>query len=337
MVIKELTDSYVPDKILHREKQIKRIKDIFINFKNLGFASNLLIQGVTGSGKTISVMKVISDVGDDNYFYTTATQPTTTLKTLKSLFDTNKGATSDVIVYGIKKLKEKPRVLIIDEVNKIKDITEFFNALNAIYRETGCPIIIITNKRTIIKDMPDDARLTLFFERVNFPAYNAKELKDILMYRLEKIKNKIPEIPESAINYICALGAREGSARIVLGITLRCILENNFSEEFIRDVMDNIDLEDWKSFINGLSKTEKVFLKTLLMLKEVKDEITSSDISRFMDKLSPSRISQLITTFVDYGVINYRYKNMGRHGGRMRIVNFVSDEIYKKLNDLIDI
>jgi len=50
-MIRELTESFNPKKVLHRKEQIKVIDAVFKNFNKFGMASNLLIQGVTGSGK----------------------------------------------------------------------------------------------------------------------------------------------------------------------------------------------------------------------------------------------------------------------------------------------
>ena len=75
-------------------------------------------------------------------------------------------------------LKKTPKVLIIDEVNNLKDdreVFQLFGHLNTIYRETRVPIIVITNNRNIRNMMPDDARKTLLFEIIEFPAYKADE------------------------------------------------------------------------------------------------------------------------------------------------------------------
>ena len=58
-MIIELSDDYIPEKILHRDSQIKEIKKIFKNFKKLGMGTNLVILGVTGSGKTCLIKKII--------------------------------------------------------------------------------------------------------------------------------------------------------------------------------------------------------------------------------------------------------------------------------------
>jgi len=332
-MIVELTENYQPIKIPHRDTQIKAIKEVFENFKQTGMASNLLILGVSGSGKTTTINKIIQE--ENKNFFGTASITNTAFKTFRAMFDLNCKTTERLISDIINKLKKEPKILIIDEVNKITDFLNFFNLLNTIYRETGCPIIIITNKRTIHEDIPEDARLTLFFERVEFPSYNALELYDILKERVELIKDKIPKIPESSLRKICAIGGKDSSARIVLSLTLRCILANDFSEKYIDKKNNDLRREDWREFSLGLKPSEKEFLKSILDLQTIQKEITPTDISKNMKDFTPSRISQLISSFENYGIIESKYKNTGRAGGRKRVIKFASPEIFENLSEIV--
>lgn len=334
-MIKELTEYYAPEKILFRDSQIKEVQAVFRNFKEQGMASNLLIQGVTGSGKTTVIKKIIDE--EDNNVFGSGSTTKTSFKTLRAMFDLNCNTNERLLTEIIIKLQKEPKIIIIDEVNKIQDRQNLFNDLNTIYRETGCPIIIITNRRTIREEMPDDARLTLMFDKVEFPAYNALELQGILQSRLDLIKDKIPAIDEGALSLICAIGGRESSARVVLLITLKCLLANNFSQDYIHKVRKNMEREDWKDFVLQLKQTEKDFLKHLLYIKAQGKVARPSDISRKMVNFTPARISQLITAFEDYGIIESNYRNKGRAGGRTRVIDFSSEEIFRTLDELIGV
>lgn len=334
-MIKELTEYYSPQIILFRDAQIEEIRNVFKNFKEQGMASNLLIQGVTGSGKTTVINKIIGE--EDNNVLGSGSATKTSFKLLRAMFDLNCNTNERLLTEVIYKLQKEPKIIIIDEVNKIQDRQNLFNDLNTIYRETGCPVILITNKRTIRDEMPDDARLTLMFDKVEFPAYNAIELLGILKGRLELIQDKVSQVDEGALSLICAIGGRESSARVVLLITLKCILANNFSQDYINKVRKNLEREDWKDFVFGLKPTEKDFLKHLLYFKAEGKTVKPSDISKKMVNFTPARISQLITAFEDYGIIESSYKNKGRAGGRTRVINFVNEEVFKNLDELIEV
>ncbi len=332
-MLKELMEHYNPDNILHRDVQIKSIRDIFKNFKKNGIASNILIMGVTGSGKTTSIKKVVDE--ENNNYFGSGSITKTSFRTLRAMFDLNCNTNERLLNEIISKLKINPKILIIDEVNRIEDIPAMFNSLNTIYRETGCPVILITNKRTIFDDMPNDARLTLLFDKIEFPSYNALELYDIIKNRIDLIQEKIPNVPKGSLRKICAIAGKESSARIVLSITLKCILADDFSEKYIDKIRDNLEKEDWRDFVAGLKPSEKEFLKNIVELQSTKKDIKPSDISKCMSRFTPARISQFITAFENYGIIESKYKNMGRGGGRSRTLNFASEEIYSNIEELI--
>ncbi len=335
-MIRELTESFEPKKILHRKEQMKVIEAVFKNFREFSMASNLLIQGVTGSGKTTVVSKLIESNKKpdcEDILFISGADTKTTFKTLRALFDINCSTVEKLLSEGIKLLKKHPKILIIDEVNKIRDHENLFDNLNTIYRGTQCPIIIITNKRTVLDNMPEDARLTLLFDKVEFPSYNAIEIKDIIqdrLYSLEKIK-----IPEVALSKICAYSGRQGSARVALQIIMKCVLANNYTQTYIDKIAKNLEREDWKTFINALTASERRFLEALLYISDKKQFIRHSDLTLQLKEVSPSRISQLVTSFEDYGILVTEYRNLGRGNGRYRVMRFVSNEIKSQLDGVL--
>jgi len=335
-MIKELTEYYEPEEVLHRQEQIKQINDVFVNFRKFSMASNLLIQGVTGSGKTTVANRVIKEQTKEKngVIFVSGAETQTAFKTLKAIFDLNFSTIERVLTEGVRFLKMNPHIIVIDEVNKIRDCNSLFDNLNTIYRGTQCPIILITNKRTIIDTMPDDARLTLLFDKVNFPSYNSKEIKDIILVRLKKIEKR-PKIPDGSLNKICAYASKQGSARVALLITLKCLLANNYSMAYIDNIAKNLEREDWKIFVKGLMPSERRFMDGLLSISDKKPFIRHSDLTQYLEDLSPSRISQLVTTFEDYGILVTEYKNMGRGQGRYRVIKFVSKEVRDKIEEVL--
>lgn len=335
-MFRELTEFYEPDCILHRDKQINEIKKIFENFKKFQYGSNALILGVTGSGKTTVINKILKE--EDNHLFVSIADTKTSYKTLKILFDLSYNTEEKIIYEAISKLKQNPKILVIDEFNKCKDPQNLFNNLNTIYRQTGCPIIIISNKRTLIEEMPEDAKKTLLFDKIDFPSYNPDELFDIILSRLEKIRKEreINNIDEGSLKHICAIGGKEGSARIVLTITLKCLISNDFSTSAIRKQLKNLNEEDWRDFILKLSETEKNFLEVLLdVYIKNNGKVAASDLINKIPGIAPSRVSQLITSFNDYGIIKTETKNLGRGGGKFRTIKFSSDDVFDRLDRLL--
>lgn len=338
-MIKELMDFYEPEKIVHRDKQIKKIKKVFDNFKKFGLAENILCQGVSGSGKTLVIKNIISKENKEDYVFVSGGKKTTTFKILKTIFDLNYNTEERILSEGIEQLKKKSKIIIIDEVYKIRDIKFFFDDLNTIYRETACPIILFSNEIELIDKMPDDARLTLFFKRNVFTSYNATELKDILKERLKLIDIKNMKIPDSALNLICAVVTKGGdcSARMTLTLLRECILKNKFSKEDILKFKEEITDQDLGLWISGLNPLEQKFLKAILDLQSTREEITSPEILQKIGGIHLPKVSNLITIFEGYGILKTEYKNLGQRGGRRRIIKFSSIEMFKKLDKLVPI
>lgn len=340
-MLKELTESFQPEKVLHRDEQLQEIQKVFENFKKFKLASNLLIQGYSGSGKTTTITNILNKQNGD-YVFCSGAQNKTSYKLLKSIFDVNFHTIERTLTEGIKKFKEHPKIIVIDEINKLKDsseIRDLFDNLNTLYRETSCPIILITNQRGIIGLMPDDARLTLLFEKIEFKPYNSIQLADIIHDRVKIIeKNYNIEVPEGKIEYIAAVACREmdGSARAALRMTQKCILNNDFSNEAIHNALSGIQAEDWREFLANLALNQQKFLSLLITLLETNKKIPFSQILRHVDHYTPARVSQLLSVFEDYGILRSEYINKGRAGGNKRFIVFSSPELYQKISELID-
>jgi len=65
-----------------------------------------------------------------------------------------------------------------------------------------------------------------------------------------------------------------------MSVTLKCLQKNDFSEEFIDKVYDQIMKEDWVDFVNDINDTEKAFLKYLLENCDWESEISSEEVQK---------------------------------------------------------
>ena len=335
-MLNQLSDEYLPTEILHRKEQIDEISECFDIFNKGKYGSqSLAILGVTGSGKSTIIRKIEEE--KKNAIYINCAETKTAFKTLKAICGAKVKTHSDMLSKIIEFLKENPKIIILDEADKVTDLIILMNDLNVVYRKLMIPVILVTLKRDIVETLPSDVRKTFFFQKVNLPSYNAFELKDILISRLKIADIEVPELDEGKIAYIAAIAAQQGSARVLINITLRCLQRANFSEEYIGVVYDQITKEDWLDFVNGINHTEKVFLLFLLDNCDWEKEISSEYIQNNITfphgkKLSGGRISQLLNSFEKYSLISSRHNNQGRAGGRKRMVKFCTKENYQDLS-----
>jgi cell division control protein 6 len=331
-MIEEFSEEFVPTEILHREEQMEKIREVFKNFKISKMGTNLVILGCTGSGKTTIIKKVIRE--EDNSIYISCNETKTCYKTIKAIFSIQEKTHQRVLELTIKKLKENPKILVLDEIDKIDRADEFkmlMDDLNTIYRKTMIPIILVTLKIDIVSTMQSDVRKTLLPERITLPSYNATELKDILRSRIKNL-NLDSKIDDGTINYISAIASRQGSARLLINLTLRCIQKNNFTFEYIDEVYSSIIKEEWIGFIDNINENEKEFLRTILELGCTEEEHISAEEVENKLGLSTGRISQIISNFEDYSILKSWHENLGRAGGRKRLIKFKDKEIFEGLN-----
>ncbi len=340
-MLNELTEFYIPDKILHRDEQLDKIREVFKRFKELGTAKNLLIQGFSGSGKTACINKVLSEQ-DNHYIYVSGSKQITSTQILKAITDLTFNTRERLLSEAIMMFRKNPHIIIIDEINKLKRVEEIrwlFNDLNTLYRETGCPIIIITNMREILKIPDHDALNTLFFRIVELKPYNALEMKDIIEDRIELIRVKYgKEIKFSKefdiLSYISAVSVNEaeGSARMALSLIKECIIIGEFTKETVDKIVEEMKESEWREVIDCLPKVERRFLALLIELAQNKSLIPIGDIIRRLKEYPPSRVSQMINSLERYFIIERAKSNTDK---RMINVRFVSKELLQKLEPLI--
>jgi Cdc6-like AAA superfamily ATPase len=326
-MFEELQENYIPKKLLFRENQIAQIETVFQHWKEYKSADNLILCGTTGAGKTVIIQKIIQE--HQNTMYISCKDHNSARKVFLNLTGLKNGMTCDLMRKFAEQLKSKPKIVIIDEIHKVKDFSNLMDFINEIYRKTNNPFMIISNQRNLIFKMSEDARLTLFFQKIDFGSYDALQLGEIIQERLGLLKEKNIKMPEDIKNYICAKVVNEhfGSARIALDLVLKCFRNKKFSQQFVNKIIYHMGKEETYRFVDQLNEQEKNFLNVLLELSKVKKEITSLDLKNEIQGISTARISQLITTFVkDYAILNESYHNMGRKGGRYRAVWFISEE-----------
>ena len=338
MVVQKSTlfsEFYNPEDLLHRQTEAGKIDETFKHFHG-----NLFLSGGSGTGKTTTA-KFIMRKYMNQYLYVSASEKLTTIKIFKALSDVPAKTFSSLLERFTESLINRPRVLIIDEVNKVYNLEHFFDALNTLYRATNIPIILISNKANLLDSMPQDAYLTLFFQRIPFRPYDALELRNIALQRISLMEDKV-DFPDGVLRYICAKCASSGSARELLYLVYRCIVQKRFTCEFVDELEKEIKRQDWEQWLETLKDFEKRFLKTLLDIhaREVANngsngEIAVSMLQRNLSDLSPQRISQLITSFKEYGIIETRYVNQGKKGGRYRLVSFSEADVFDKISSVL--
>lgn len=220
-----LRHSYTPDKLPHRDEQIKQLARIFAAPLRGETPSNVLIYGKPGTGKTATVSHVTEElekVSDRaplkvKVIYLNCEIVNTQYRILAKLSDVfleglenNRGKdflkemnlplrvprtgwpTDEVYRSFTKSLDEGKQlaVIILDEIDKLvskngNEVLYSLTRMNSELKNAKVCVVGISNDLHFLEFLDPRVRSSLGEEEIVFPPYNASQLKDILIQRAE--------------------------------------------------------------------------------------------------------------------------------------------------------
>ena len=295
-----LQNTYQPEDIPHRSKQIKQIASILAPVLRGERSSNLFLYGKTGTGKTLSIQYVkeellkrekkdsdfklrieylnckLKKVSDTEYRILAelikkfgGEVPTTGLPTQ---------AVYDKFIETVDS-KKQLIVLILDEIDQTtKKISNDFlynlTRLNPELSKSQICLVGISNNLTFLDELDPRVKSSLSEEEIVFPPYNALQLQDILTKRaLDVFKEGVME--EGVIAKCAALAAREhGDARRALDL-LRIageLAERDNSKKihirYIDEANEKIERDKILDVIKSEPKQFQLVLNSIIQLSE---------------------------------------------------------------------
>jgi len=294
-----LHDSYFPEIIQHRDKEISQIASILAPALRGERPSNLFMYGLTGTGKTMSMQYVKDEM------LKRAKNSDVNLKIeylnckLKKVADTeyrilaelikklggevsSTGLPTDQVYNKFIEIIEKDKqlvILILDEIDQaVKKISDNFlyslTRLNSELSKSQIGIVGISNDLKFLDMLDSRVRSSLREEELTFPTYNAVQLTDILNKRAENAFKK-EVIEEGVISKCAAYAAREhGDARRALDL-LRISGElaeregaDSVSFKHVDMANEKIDKDKMIEIIKSAPKQLQLVLYSIIMLSE---------------------------------------------------------------------
>jgi len=363
-----LNIQYIPtkDMIVHREKEIDQVKNIF---ENPSDSSHFFIFGFPGTGKTM-VMNFLKNKYTDSLSAMNSKVLYLNMKKIK----TESQAIASIINemgYSPKWMSTKGYydfffdtleytnynlIIIFDEIDKYLDRvgdTLLFVLSDTIYEKklnSKISLVCLTNKLTAMDAIEERAKSRLTPKKIFFKPYNADQLRDILIKRAEKaiLPNKLES---GVIPKVAALAAQDsGDARKGLALLrIACtIAEKNGTEKVTEDDVDTalnmIDVDEVREGILYLPKQVQITLKATLDLitQNDKDVCTTSEIyERYMKivkgyglkPVSLRRIGDYLWNLTNQGILLSRIVYLGRSGKTREVKMAVSGKIVEKILD----
>jgi cell division control protein 6 len=264
--------NYFPENIKARDKEIQEISYSLKPITENKRARNLIIFGPPGTGKTLISNFVLKQLMEYTQkvkcLYINAIEDNTRFalysKILMSMYSVpipRRGLGIDELLNRLKeevKKSEKFPILIIDEVDKLskEEISEILYDLSRFeINHKYITLILITNHKEFLVNLDSRTQSTLFLTDLEFKKYSPKDLKEILIERIEYglIKNAISL---DLIGYITGYAAKNGGdARIAIDLLYKSA---KYAEKIgVLEITKEIVLESGK-LIDSVKLLEKL-------------------------------------------------------------------------------
>jgi len=354
---KFLDHRFLPDRLPHREEQIRSIAKYWVEALNGVTPPDITIYGKTGTGKTAVAkfaMKQLKEASRDcdvniRTEYIRCTDYTTEYQVIARLCQQlgrdvpYRGWTKAEIVNTFRNMFKKNAfgqdmilMVVLDEIDILLR-NDGDGLLYTLTRTDNVSILSISNYVEFKKFIKPRVKSSLRDREIVFPPYGAQQLVDILEER-SKLSFKEGALDDDVIPLCAALAAKEeGDARYALDLlrTAGEIADERESKivqgDFVREAKDYIEHNKITDIVLTLPSQQQRVLEAILYLTKRKEEITSGrlyevykDISKG-DSVSYRRIFDFINELEMLGLISTNTVSRGRGKGRTNIINLQCD------------
>lgn len=296
-----LTDRYDPDEIKERDDQFDQMKSAYRQMlKNGDGATNILIYGSTGVGKTVAVKEFLESIqtyGDELDHLDVEViwenvkgrsghkaSVAVTNDIIEAQDPAKTGHTQDRVysklIEAIDRRNASHIVFALDEIDSLGTDDDLLYKLSRMDSHdfldvnTKISIIGISNSFKYMEELSSRVREVLNPKEILFPEYNANELASILKPRAEKAFND-GVISDAEIRHAAALTARErGSARRGLDILAEAgsLADDEdtaqITSEHLERACEEVEHNLIKQDIRSISTQSQIIIQSLMMLEQ---------------------------------------------------------------------
>lgn len=360
--------TYIPNTIQHRNSEQEQITQSLLPILKQSRPSNLLVYGKPGTGKTLVVKKILSQIqkrAEKTKFpiklvYANSKEDTTLYGLLVSfgrelgLLDKELPPTGLAISEVFKRLlntiekNQYNAVFVIDEIDHLvhlvsktgKDILYQLTRANERLKAGSLTLIGISNDLTFKERLDPRVISSLGEEEIIFTNYTVEQLKLILEDRIKLAFIK-DSVDVAALNLCAAMAGREhGDARRAIDL-LRVAGEiaerkgsNKVIEEHVRIASQKIEEDKEITALKSYPFHEKLLIIAVmkssgLSTGEIYTTYKSLCKTIRQKELTQRRITQMLSEVELSGIISGKIVHQGIHGRTKKYKLTISPEMVK--------
>jgi cell division control protein 6 len=373
-----LREDYQPDELVGRDPELERYKTALQPVINGEQPNNIFLYGKTGVGKTAGTKYLLDHLVEDAAQYddirltvkmlncdglSTSYQIATRLVN-KFRADVNQISTTGyprATVYDLL-WDELDKcggtiIIVLDEVDHIDDDSILYQLprarANGNLSEAKIGIIGISNDFSFRDNLSPKVKSSLCEEELQFPAYDADELIQILSQRAD-VAFHDGVLDESVHRLCAAYGARDaGDARQSLDLLMktgdiaRDRETDTITDDLVREAREELERGRIREGITGLTQHGHLVLYALLTLeqqektpartRDIRPRYTSFAEQIGADPLVPRRMRDHLGELSMLGIVSAVERNEGRRGGTYReySIEMDVDMILNALEDTV--
>ncbi len=351
-----------------REKQLGRIVAHLTPILDGGHPPPTLVFGPTGSGKTVTLIHVLSTfqrVAERRgikfrYSYIDLTSPKTFFGALNEVAIALDGSNRKYRK-GIPIDHMQSRIveaigsfdgflcLLIDEVDNLRPNADGLLTFlgKTLPRKVACRLMLILLTNRLDWEKTLDPRILSFLKKTDilFEPYDALDLLEILKLRMEKALDK-KKVDLAALKKVAALASREtGDARKAVELLTKAVAvaeetSGHLTEKEVDIAENRLEVDKTVALIRALAVQQRISLQgCYAVLSRIgKKASTGQAYEAYANicnheqirPLTQRRFSDIIGFLDLYGLINARVISKGRYGSTREISGSLADDVVEK-------
>ncbi|HEV2192835.1 MAG TPA: AAA family ATPase [Nitrosopumilaceae archaeon] len=362
--------AFIPENILHRDEEQKKVTQSLIPLLKKSRPSNLLVYGKPGTGKTLVVKKILNKIQERakeksfpiELVYANSKEETTLygllvkfgrqlgLTTQKDLPSTGLSI-SEVFNRIISTIEKNSlnTVFVVDEIDYLaelvsktgKDVFYSLTRANERLKKGSLTLIGISNDLTFKERLDPRVLSSLSEEEIVFTNYSVGQIKEILEERI-KVAFISTAIEQAAINLCAAMAGQEhGDARRAIDL-LRVAGEiaereqaDSIKEEHIRKASLKMEEDKETTALNSYPLHEKLLILAVMKANgTTTGEIYHSykNLCKIIrqKELTQRRVTQILSEIEMTGLISGKIIHQGMHGRTKKFSLTLQPDTIKK-------